>query len=237
MHGNPWALSAVFDDIAKRNVDVIVNLGDNLLGPLDPLAAADLLMDRMMINVRGNCDRELTEEAGDLPVSLNTAFTRPLLTPRHLAWLSGLAHTQTVEDILCCHGIPASDMVCLLEEVSENGAKQRAAVDVEALLGDVPSRVVVCGHSHVPRTVRLPDGRLVVNPGSVGLPAYSDDTPHPHIMESGTPHAKYAILSRDSAGWEAEHRSIVYDWEHAARVAEDHARPDWAFSLRTGRAK
>ena len=128
-------------------------------------------------------------------------------------------------------------MVCLLEEISENGAKQRAAADVAALLGDVSSRVVVCGHSHVPRTVRLPDGRLVVNPGSVGLPAYSDDTPHHHVMESGTPHAKYAVLSRDSAGWEAEHQSIVYDWEHAASVADDHARPDWAFSLRTGRAK
>lgn len=237
VHGNPWALTAVIDDIATRDVDLTVNLGDNLLGPLDPLGAAEILMAQSMINVRGNGDRELVEPLDDAAQSASSRFTRPLLTARHLAWLSSLPTTRTVEDILCCHGIPTSDMVCLLEEINEDGTRQRTATDVATLLGDASAHVVVCGHSHVPRTVRLPDGRLVVNPGSVGLPAYSDDKPYPHIMESGTPHAKYALLSRDAAGWNAEHRSVAYDWERAAGVADEHDRPDWAFSLRTGRAR
>ena len=28
--------------------------------------------------------------------------------------------------------------------------------------------VMLCGHTHVPRAVRLKDGRLIVNPGAVG---------------------------------------------------------------------
>jgi hypothetical protein len=44
--------------------------------------------------------------------------------------------------------------------------------------------------------MRLDDGRLVVNPGSVGLQAYDDDHGHPHVMENGTPHARYAIAEQ-----------------------------------------
>ena len=35
------------------------------------------------------------------------------------------------------------------------------------------------------------NGKIVINPGSVGLPAYKDELPVMHKMESGTPHAKY----------------------------------------------
>jgi len=46
----------------------------------------------------------------------------------------------------------------------------------------------------------LADDRLVLNPGSVGLPAYDDDQPVPHIVENGTPEARYAIVQRDPRG-------------------------------------
>jgi hypothetical protein len=44
------------------------------------------------------------------------------------------------------------------------------------------------------RAVRLPGGSLVVNPGSVGWPAYDDDRPAPPVMEAGSPHARYAVV-------------------------------------------
>ncbi|MDF9843691.1 MULTISPECIES: hypothetical protein [unclassified Paenibacillus] len=43
-----------------------------------------------------------------------------------------------------------------------------------------------------------------VNAGSVGLPAYFEDTPHPHYMESKTPHAKYVIVSRNDQSWQSK---------------------------------
>ena len=61
---------------------------------------------------------------------------------------------------------------------------------LEAVLQDIRERdesimdrkfsLLLCGHTHIPRTVALPDRSLVVNPGSVGLPAYTEDTPGFH---------------------------------------------------------
>ena len=77
---------------------------------------------------------------------------------------------------------------------------------------------------------------MIINPGSVGLPSYSDDQPYPHVMETGTPQARYAVLTRNAAGWEVEQVSVAYDHEQAAAVAERNGRSDWAAWLKTGRA-
>ncbi|MFW5438436.1 metallophosphoesterase family protein [Paenibacillus apiarius] len=63
-------------------------------------------------------------------------------------------------------------------------------------LAPVPQKVIFCGHTHIQKSVWLPDGKWIVNPGSVGLPAYSEDAPHPHYMESKTPHTKYLISDK-----------------------------------------
>ena len=103
-----------------------------------------------------------------------------------------------------------------------------------AAMQGVPHGVILCGHTHVPRVLRLADGRLVVNPGSVGLQAYDDAHPHPHVIENASPHGRYALLTRRPAGWQVELRAVPYDHEAAARLAEANARPDWADALRTG---
>lgn len=46
VHANRWALDAVLDDIDRRGVDRLVNLGDSLYGPLDPAGTADRLIAR-----------------------------------------------------------------------------------------------------------------------------------------------------------------------------------------------
>jgi hypothetical protein len=118
----------------------------------------------------------------------------------------------------------------------------RAATPGEALgragdlLRGMPHALILCGHTHVPRVMRLPDGRLVVNPGSVGLQAYTADEPHPHQVENGSPHARYAVVERTAAGWQVSLRSVPYDHEAAARRADEQHRPDWARALRTGYA-
>lgn len=106
--------------------------------------------------------------------------------------------------------------------------------EILARLGDIDAKVILCGHTHVARIVTTSDGRLIVNPGSVGLPAYEYDLPYPHVVESGSPHARYAIISSRSGAWSAEIILVEYDWEQAARTAEINGRPDWARALRTG---
>ncbi|EOW6434492.1 metallophosphoesterase family protein [Cronobacter turicensis] len=54
--------------------------------------------------------------------------------------------------------------------------------------------LILCGHTHIPRSVEISSTCLIVNPGSVGLQAYDDEHPFFHKMEAGSPHARYAIL-------------------------------------------
>ena len=75
-------------------------------------------------------------------------------------------------------------------DVIEQIARQHGLPEIVARLGGTGARVIACGHSHVPRLVHLPDGTAIVNPGSVGLPAYTDDGLPPHISETGSPLAR-----------------------------------------------
>jgi predicted phosphodiesterase len=143
-----------------------------------------------------------------------------------------------MDGILACHGTPDDDFKTLLEEVTEHAVRRRTGEEVAAVMGALPAGVsiVLCGHSHVPGIVQVPGGPLVVNPGSIGLPAYRHNVPHPHRMESGSPHARYAVIQRHHGSWHVEWRAVVYDWDAAAARADEIGRADWAHALRTGHA-
>lgn len=237
VHGNRWALDAVMIDIDRRGVDAVLDLGDSVYGPLDPSGAAALLIARGVESVCGNEDRIVVEPPAERD-SATLRFTRASLSPEQLEWLRKLPAQRVASGtVFCCHGTPTQDHEYLLERVAEGGVTLVAADDLAANLAGVSERVVLCGHSHIARAVLLPGGRLVVNPGSIGLPAYSDDAPWPHAMEAGSPHARYAILEEMATGRRVEHVAVPYDWETAASTAQRNGRPDWAEWLRTGRAR
>ncbi len=237
IHGNRWALAAVLADIERRGITAGVNLGDSLYGPLDPAGTADLLLEQQLLTVRGNQDRQIIEQSAGNAVSPTLAFVRDSLTSTHLEWLTSLPLTAVRgDDLLLCHGSPDRDDEYLLWDVEPDGAHRRTAGAVAARLTTPDHRVVLCGHDHVPWTTRLPDGTMVMNPGSVGLPAYTDDEPFPHLMQTGTPHAHYGVLTTQATGWRIVDVAVSYDWESAAASAERHGCPDWATWLRTGQA-
>lgn len=236
IHGNTWALDAVLADIDRRGVTQIVNLGDCAYGTLDPAGALDRLIARGIPTLSGNEDRVIHAPPPERAGGFDQGFVTARLSAAHLAWLRGLPDTLVLGEVFCCHGTPQSDETYLLEEVGPGGVRLRQEAALAGLLAGVTQPVVVCGHSHVPRAVALADGRLVVNPGSVGLPAYTDDQPHPHAMEAGSPHARYALLERTGAGWRVELVALPYDWEAAAAATERNGRPHRAAWLRTGRA-
>jgi hypothetical protein len=74
----------------------------------------------------------------------------------------------------------------------------------------------------------------MVNPGSVGCPAYADPTPPAHVSETGSPHARYALLTREAGRWRADLVAIEYDWDRASARASENGRPDWARAVATG---
>jgi diadenosine tetraphosphatase ApaH/serine/threonine PP2A family protein phosphatase len=97
----------------------------------------------------------------------------------------------------------------------------------------VRADVVLCGHSHNQQVRQVPGGCLVLNPGSVGCPAFADH-PAAAIFEFRSPHAHYAILTRRNGRWGAELLALEYDWTSAARRAKENGRPDWAEAMTTG---
>jgi diadenosine tetraphosphatase ApaH/serine/threonine PP2A family protein phosphatase len=71
--------------------------------------------------------------------------------------------------------------------------------------------------------VRLRDGRLIVNPGSVGLQ-----------MNHGSPDARYAIVERRDGKYYPSFHAVPYDHFAAARQAEANGFPQWRDALVTG---
>lgn len=234
IHGNLGALDAVLADCAARGVETIVNLGDILSGPLEPAATAARLMALDLPTIRGNHERQLLE---DDPAVMGPSDRHALaeLDERALQWITAVPVWLQIGDILLCHGRPGDDMRYLLETVEPAGARAATMAEVAERLDGIDARLILCGHSHRPRTVQLADGRLVVNPGSVGLPAYGWEWPHDHKMETGSPHARYAVIETGADGYAIELVSVAYDWEAAAARAEANGRPEWAKALRTGR--
>jgi putative phosphoesterase len=236
VHGNRWALEAVLNEIQRRGIDTIINLGDSVYGALDPGGSAELLRQHCAVNISGNQDRILHSPTEAIKSSPNYRFILNQLDETDLAWLRDLPATFSWGEVLCCHGTPASDETYLLEHITPYGVFLQSSAKILELLGKIEAQLILCGHSHVYRTVYLPNDQLIVNPGSVGVPAYSDDSPYPHVMEAGSPHARFAVIERGSTGWQVDHVAVVYDWSYAANIAEKNGRSDLAEWIRTGRA-
>ena len=99
------------------------------------------------------------------------------------------------DQVFLCHATPGNDEVYWLETVMPDGTVRMSSLEaIEKQAEGISQSLILCAHTHIARAVRLRDGRMVVNPGSVGVPGYRDNAPFPHVIEAGTPDARYAIL-------------------------------------------
>lgn len=235
IHGNVRALDAVLADIDRRGVDGIANLGDCAYGPFDPRPVMRRLTDRGVSSVSGNEDRLLVEAARNGTDSRMAAFCVERLESEHIEWLARCPRTLYRDNILAFHGTPKDDATYLLTEVRGRRLAHRPTSEVEGLIEGWDARLFLCAHDHWPRMTPLPEGRLVVNPGSVGCPAYMDDRPSPHAVQNGSPHAHYALIDRQGSSLDVDLRAVAYDWATAADEARENGFSDWAQWLATGR--
>lgn len=235
IHGNALALKAVLADIAACGIADIVNLGDCFSGPLDAGEVGDLLLVTDMVTVRGNHDRYLIDrDVFDMEISDSVAYRQ--MSKAHLDWIRALPTSLVYKDeAYLCHATPDDDNLYWLEQVSPEGLVSLKPIEeIEALAEGIRQPLILAAHSHIPRMVRLRDGRLIVNPGSVGCPAYDDVDPYPHMVEAGHPLASYAILDKRDGSWTATFRTVAYDHMAASQLAAKNGRPDWAGGLATG---
>ncbi len=237
IHGNLAALEAVAADLQTRQVDMVVNLGDHLSGPLWPLETARFLMKQDWLHIQGNHDRQLVEE--DPPEhNLSDRYAFQFLGETELAWLRTMPATLQVQPgMFACHGTPSINHLYLLESIANGRTHLAAPEEILQRVGTLHDGILLCGHSHIPRVVQCQDPLLIVNPGSVGLQAYEDDFMGQHVSETGSPHAHYAVLDFHNGEWKVDQIALSYDYERAAQQASQNNRPDWAIALETGFAR
>ena len=236
IHGNSLAFEAVLKDIQSRGIEKIINLGDYFFGALEPERVAGLMRQNPMLCISGNTDREILQ-------AIDSAFTKDGmdrvvtgLSAQSIAWLRGLPKTSICDDLFfVCHGTPESDDEYLLEKVTPHGVFVYNDDELISKTANIRQRIILCGHSHVNRVIYLSNDKIILNPGSVGLPAYLGTGEHRFAMESNTPHAKYAIVTTDGDNINIEQVLCAYDWHKASEAARKNGNEKWAQFLLRGR--
>ena len=234
IHGNSWALECVLADIKKRGIRRIYDLGDSLQGPLNPGGTFELMQEWQIPSLRGNQERFLLEELETPKGNATLQYVLGELNQEALCWLRDLPTERVFDDLYLCHGSPDSDSEYLLEQIHTDHVGIKSPELLLSQIKNLKQKIILCGHSHTPRIIEIA-GKIIINPGSVGLPAYDDELPLPHKIENHSPKTRYAILDiADELN--IEQVVLNYDYESAARCAEKNQRPDWAGWLRSGRA-
>lgn len=187
IHGVLPALERVLAEPAIEDADLIVVTGDHTWGPqpTEVLDRLHTLGDRALL-LRGNADRELLQMSHGLDIGLGddpvSVWGAAQLRPHHQELLAAMPEQLTIDidgfgPVRFCHATPRNDEeVVLVDSRPERWAE---------VFTDLPAeiRTVVCGHTHMPFT-RIIDGRLVINPGSVGLP-YGRSGAHWAVLHHG----------------------------------------------------
>lgn len=187
IHGMLLALDRVLAEPAVRDAELIVITGDHVWGP-QPAEVLDRLIElgRRVVLVRGNADRELLMMSRGIDVGLSgdpiSVWGAAQLTDGHRQLLDDMARYVTLDvdgfgPVFFSHATPRDDEeVVLVDSRIERWAEVYRDLPAEV-------RTVVCGHTHMP-FVRLVDGRLVINPGSVGL-TYGRPGAHWAVLDHG----------------------------------------------------
>jgi predicted phosphodiesterase len=166
IHGHLPALEAVLTEVDRAGVDRVVLTGDIASGPMPvPTLRRLLALGDRAVWVRGNGERELYDPPADPPDPI-VPWAAAQLTDDLRDHLRGLPLTVTLDvdglgPTLFCHATPTDDEQFVLVDT-------RLERWAEVLAG-VTEQTVVLGHTHMP-FVRVAHRRLVVNPGSVGMP-------------------------------------------------------------------
>lgn len=217
IHGNSVALDAVIDDMRAHRPDVVVCLGDIAAGGPDPGGAVERVVDLGCVAVQGNTDagmidmpawwREPTSRglpADATPGLEVTVWSADRLTDTHRAFLGALPPTASIEldatsQLLAFHGSPRS--------FDESITASASDTELDEMIGTTAAEVLAAGHTHVPLT-RRHRGRLIVNPGSVGMP-FAD---YGYIGNVAVlDHAAYAVVRTDANGFDVERRAVAVD--------------------------
>lgn len=173
IHGHAAALRRVLQDAEAREFHQLIVCGDSLFPGPAPLETWKILIERHALCVQGLSDRALyeinpTKLKGTTPEQqariLRLHEVRREVGEIIIARLGKLPTTarlplESGQEALIVHGSPADPTEPMSPDMDDE--------ELNALLGDDPADLVVCGASHVPFSRRIGDVQIV-SVGSVG---------------------------------------------------------------------
>lgn len=210
LHGNALAVQEVLSRIGRAGVDHIICLGDvATLGPA-PERVLELVHESGATCILGNHDEfmlrpEAVADYTKIPVLVDAIdWCRSQLSPASLDFIRSFRATHDIalggnNQLLAFHGTPSSNTTDLL---ATSDAEQ-----VEEWIGAVSGSVLTGGHTHL-QMLRQHRGRLIVNPGSVGMPfkEYVAGGP-PEVL----PYAEYALVEADATSSRVHLERVALD--------------------------
>lgn len=209
VHANWPALRAV----SQEPHDVCLCVGDIVDYGLEPSPCIAWVKEHAAHTVRGNHDHGAAQDVTVTAVSgfkYLTSVTRPvtrqLLNADELKFLGRLPVTRAATVDRVCYYLVHATPRDPLDEYAAGDPTQWAK-----RLEDVDAQIVCVGHTHMPYVLEI-NGKIVVNPGSVGLP------------RDGDPRASYAVIE----GKKVELKRLEYPVEETVQVIEASALPDQA---------
>ncbi len=207
IHANWPALQAVVQ--AESDFDYLFFLGDLVdYGP-DPEPCVDYIRRTANVYVQGNHDHALAfdvdcgcrQDFRDLSLSTR-AWHQTLLPLIDIAFLQSMPVTMhTIVDghhFWISHASPKGDLNAYLQPD-----------EVVAAGHDISADTILVGHTHIP-FLRQVDGKVFLNPGSVGLPRDRGNHAAYAVVESGRP----------------ELRSVAYDVQETIRGLRESPLPE-----------
>ncbi len=210
IHANRAALEAVLEHSALARPDWYIFLGDYVTDCPYPHKTVQLLREfaksHRCVFIRGNREDYLLknrEEPQGWTYGSKTGalkYTFENLTDEDLDWFASMpifmrAELPGCEPFVICHGSPERSNYLFHADTPE-------AEQMISRLDEFGSRLMLCGHSHIPFVFRRGD-RLLVNPGALGMPVNHQNK------------AQYALLQYNG-DWYAEILSVEYDIEKTA---------------------
>ena len=220
-HGNLPAFEAVLSDVERQSVDGLIVAGDFCDRP-QPLEAVRAVQALDACAIRGNRENYLLAYHNlDAPGHWRTAkqwvglrWLYERLDHEALDYMASLPEqcvyaADGADPIRVVHASPGSmtenilpthdpDTMKLYEQAGLLEPQHDNQTTIDEVLAHLDEPALICGHSHIPWK-REQDGKLAVNPGSVG------------ISINGDRRAQYALLAWESGQWRAEHRALDYD--------------------------
>ncbi|MBV9790339.1 MAG: metallophosphoesterase family protein [Chloroflexi bacterium] len=221
IHGNLVALETVLADLEAQAVDQIICLGDTVATGPQPHATLERLRALNCPVVMGNTDEWLLDPPAVSPkpdlIQAIDHWCVAQLSAEDLAFLRSFQPTIAVElgpgmTLLCVHGSPRSN----IERIEATTSDEQ----LSAILAEESAQVIASGHTHVQMLRRYQD-RLLINPGSVGMPFEHDSAG----AIRNPPWAEYGLLSYHDGHLSIELRRVPLDLQAVIQAALDSDMP------------